>query len=62
MKIALVYNGISPDMLLQAPLDQTAELDSAQTIETLRAAIAVDGHEAVLIEADEDAYQRLRTI
>ncbi len=61
MKIALVYNGISPDMLLQAPLDQTAELDSAQTIETLRAAIAVDGHEAVLIEADEDAYQRLRT-
>lgn len=48
-------------MLLQEPLDRTAEFDSVQTIETLRAAIAVHGHEVLLIEADEDAYQRLRT-
>ncbi len=47
-------------MLLNAPLDRTAELDSAQTIETLRQAIASHGHEVVLIEADVDAYERLR--
>ncbi len=47
-------------MLLQTPLDRTAELDSAQTIETLRAVIAVHGHEVILIEADVDAYERLR--
>jgi len=47
-------------MLLHAPLDRTAEFDSAQTIETLRAAIATHGHEVVLIEADADAYEQLR--
>lgn len=60
LKIALVYNGIRRDLLLQTPLDRTAELDSVQTIDTVRQAIAVHGHEVVLIEADEDAYQRLR--
>jgi D-alanine-D-alanine ligase len=60
LKIALVYNGISRDMLLHAPLDRTAEFDSAQTIETLRVAIATHGHEVVLIEADADAYEQLR--
>jgi D-alanine-D-alanine ligase len=48
-------------MLLEEPLDRTAELDSVQTIETLREAIAMHGHEVVLIEADVHAYQRLRT-
>lgn len=47
-------------MLLHVPLDRTAELDSAQTIETLRQAIASHGHEVVLIEADADAYEKLR--
>ncbi len=60
MKIALVYNGISRDMLVNAPLDRTAELDSAETIETLRQAIASHGHDVLLIEADVDAYERLR--
>ena len=48
-------------MLLQGPLDKTAELDCTQTIHVLRDAIASHGHEVVLIEADEDAYGRLRT-
>ena len=61
LKIALVYNGIRPDMLLKEPLDRTAEFDSPQTIETLRQTIAILGHKVILIEADEDAYQRLRT-
>ena len=47
-------------MLLQTPLDKTAELDCAQTIHVLRDAIAGHGHEVVLIEADEEAYGRLR--
>jgi len=47
-------------MLLKVPLDWTAELDSAQTIETLRQAIASHGHEVVLIEADVEAYEKLR--
>jgi D-alanine-D-alanine ligase len=60
LKIGLVYNGIRRNLLLYEPLDRTAELDSACTIETLRQAIAVHGHEVALIEADEDVYQRLR--
>jgi D-alanine-D-alanine ligase len=47
-------------MLLNVPLDRTAELDSAQTIETLRRAIAFHGHDVTLIEADVEAYEKLR--
>lgn len=47
-------------MLLAGPLDRTAEYDSPQTIQALRDAMAVQGHEVVLVEADEDAYDRLR--
>ncbi len=61
MKIALVYNGIPREMLREALLDRTAEYDSPQTINTLRDAIAAQGDEVVLVEADEDAYERLRT-
>jgi D-alanine-D-alanine ligase len=61
LKIALVYNGITQAMLLQEPLDRTAEFDSPQTIETLHRAMTGLGHEVLLIEADENAYQQLRT-
>jgi len=61
VKIALVYNGITRDMLREGPLDRTAEFDSPHTITTLREAIAVHGHEVMLVEANEDAYGRLRT-
>jgi D-alanine-D-alanine ligase len=47
-------------MLLEAPLDRTAELDSTETIETLRQAIASHGHDVQLLEADIDAYEYLR--
>lgn len=56
-----MYNGITPEMLREQPLDRIAEFDSAQTIETLRAAIAGHGHDVILIEANEDAYEQLRT-
>jgi D-alanine-D-alanine ligase len=48
-------------MLKGELLDRTAEYDSPQTISTLRDAIAARGDEVVLIEADLDAYERLRT-
>ena len=47
-------------MLLQEPLDKTAELDCMQTIRALRDAMACHGYEVVLIKADEGAYERLR--
>ena len=47
-------------MLLQEPMDKTAELDCMQTISALTDAISCLGHDVVSIEADEDAYQRLR--
>ena len=61
MKIALVYNGVTRDMLLQGPLDRTAECDGPHTVAALREALAVHGHVVTLIEADEEAYERLRT-
>jgi len=61
VKIALVYNGITRDMLLQGPLDRTAEFDSPGTVATLREAIAAHGHEVMLVEANEEAYGHLRT-
>lgn len=60
MKVALVYNGISQEMLLRGPLDQTAEYDADETVEGLRSALAVHGHEVGVIEADETAYDSLR--
>jgi D-alanine-D-alanine ligase len=48
-------------MLVTEPLDRTAEFDSPQTIETVRRALASQGDEVVLIEADDTAYERLRT-
>jgi len=48
-------------MLLQEPLDRIAEYDCPQTVAALQEAIAVNGHEVVLIEADTDAYGRLQS-
>ncbi|MGQ4809961.1 D-alanine--D-alanine ligase [Candidatus Entotheonellaceae bacterium PAL068K] len=61
LKIALLYNSIPPEMLLDGPLDRIAEWDCPQTVQALRDAIAVHGHDVLLIEANEDAYERLRT-
>ena len=48
-------------MLLSEPLDRIAEYDCPQTVTALQEAIAVNGHEVVLIEANVDAYECLRT-
>ena len=61
MRIALVYNGIAGEMLLQGPLDHIAEFDAPETVAALQGALAVHGHTVSLIEANADAYERLRT-
>jgi D-alanine-D-alanine ligase len=61
VKIALVYNGITRDMLLQGPLDRTAEFDGPSTVAALCEALAVLAHTVTLIEANAEAYERLRT-
>jgi D-alanine-D-alanine ligase len=61
VKIALVYNGVTRDTLLQGPLDRTAEFDGPHTVAALREALAIHGHAVTLIEANEEAYERLRT-
>src|SRR5215813_2118525 len=48
-------------MLLQEPLDRTAEFDGPHTVAALREALAVHGHAVTLIEANAEAYERLRT-
>ena len=48
-------------MLAEGPLDRTAEFDSPHTIDIIRQALAIHGHDVLLIEADEDAYERLRS-
>src|SRR4029453_2100986 len=48
-------------MLLQGPLDRTAEFDGPYTVAALREGLALHGHAVTLIEANEEAYERLRT-
>ena len=45
----------------EPPLDLLAECDSDETIQAVAAALRAR-HEVVLIEADEDAYPRLREL
>lgn len=61
VKIALLYNRVTRDMLLNGPLDRSGEFDGPQTIAALREAMAIGGHDVLLIEANEHAYDCLRT-
>lgn len=65
MKVALVYNlkkelPHSPD---SAPLPQDfyAECDDLETIEAIESALA-EYHDVTLVEADEDAFEKLRAL
>jgi len=60
MKVALLYNGIKQDMLINSVLDKIAELDSSETIDYVREALMSGGNEVILIEADGDAYDKLK--
>ncbi|MBI2922382.1 MAG: ATP-grasp domain-containing protein [Planctomycetes bacterium] len=63
MKVALVFN-LKRDSIpglnrKDLPPDFFAECDDKETIDAIRAALA-EFHKVVLVEADEDAYEKLR--
>ncbi|NUN48253.1 MAG: ATP-grasp domain-containing protein [Candidatus Brocadiae bacterium] len=63
MKVALTYNlkkDSTPVQDSPAPPDFYAECDDQETVDAIRAALA-EFHTVVLIEADEDAYERFRS-
>lgn len=60
MKVALVYNQIKQEMLTGPSLDRIAELDSSETINYVRKGLISGGNEVILIEADEDVYNKLK--
>lgn len=62
MKVALLYNGIKRDMLINSALDKIAELDSSETIDYVTEALMAGGNEVILIEADGDAYGKLKEV
>ena len=47
-------------MLINSALDKIAELDSSETIDYVREALMAGGNEVILIEADGDAYGKLK--
>ncbi|MCE9584042.1 MAG: ATP-grasp domain-containing protein [Planctomycetes bacterium] len=63
MKVALAFNLKKDDSALAAatplPPDFYAECDDQETVDAIRAALA-EFHQVVLIEADEDAYEKFR--
>ncbi len=59
LKIALLFNK-KREVPLDKPKDFYAEFDSKETINDLKSAIEANGHEVMIIEADEDAYIELK--
>lgn len=62
MNVALTFNLIRKKILKNSPVDAIAELDSKETIDALKEAIEKNGHDVVLIEADEEAYLKLKSL
>lgn len=61
MKIALTYNLKPVDLDFSHPdAELWAEYDTPETVGAIREAIKANGHEVIDIEANEDAYEKLR--
>ncbi len=59
MKIALTYNAL-PENGSRLKSDEYVEFDDPSTVDAIRRAIEVQGHDVTLIEADENAFDSLR--
>lgn len=59
-RVILAHNLIKPDMLRQGPLDRTAELDSAETIAAMTAALEAGGHQVMPLDVDDEVCCKLR--
>jgi len=61
MKIAFVYNQKPKVLDFSVPeAELYAEFDTPETIEAIRSAIVSNGYEVEMIEANEEAYEKLR--
>lgn len=61
MKIALTYNAL-PEKNSRYKTDAFVEFDDISTVETIKKAIEAMSHEVTLIEANENAFQKLRAL
>ena len=59
MNVALVFNLIPYDDVPPDKLDAIAELDSEETIQSLKNALESGGHKVLLLEADKSFLQRI---
>ncbi|NCN39251.1 MAG: D-alanine--D-alanine ligase [Candidatus Aenigmarchaeota archaeon CG_4_10_14_0_8_um_filter_37_24] len=59
MKVGLTFNSI-PEDYVRGESDRYAEFDDMSTINAIKGAIESGGHEVLLIEADENAYEKLK--
>lgn len=62
MRVAFTYNVRHTDIGLDPDAQAEAEFDEPETIATIHAAVEANGHTCVDVEADEDAYETLRTL
>src|SRR5262245_61236547 len=60
MKVALLYN-LKKDISSNPAPDFYAECDDLDTIQAIQSAIS-EFHDVTLVEADEDAFERLRAL
>ena len=63
MNVAILYNLIRKEIIGKGkPLDMIAELDSKETIESEKNAFEEAGHKVILIEANENAFLKLKKL
>ncbi len=60
-KVGLAYNLIHFSDQDELPFDRMAELDSSEAIQAIEDALKSDGHEVILLEADQDFCGKLQT-
>lgn len=60
MRIALVCNLLTPRLLKNKHLEDLAEFDAPETIMAMSAAIKKNGHTPLIMNADENLFQRLK--
>jgi D-alanine-D-alanine ligase len=58
--IILTYNLIHEEALYGLPIDTIAELDSQDTVDSIKTMMEEAGHKVILVEADENAFENLK--
>lgn len=61
-RVALVYNPIKAEMLLNRPIDVISEYDSEETVIAIKKALEAEGHRVYPIEVDENIIDALKRV